>query len=636
MVAFREISPKDCLPYGNDVHGAAAAKETGRWSAQSLLGAFTRNHWTTCLAVMAMAAVVVLNNFSGPLNQDEIQYLSAAALIADHSLYEDFFYSQTPYFPVILASWSGLIEPLGLGVYGSARLFNAAISCGALAAMAVLVTRVSRRPSVAALIVLAMPLSSYLELPFRTVRNDSLPLLVFVIALLAVTEALRVPFSGRRPWLYAMAGVALGVATMTKQSYAFPALGLFLFTLFFARGGWRERFRGAALPLGLGGLIGGMPGFAVTLPLWETFSFSAFTFHRTAHLDWILDGRDHWPLSWKLGKMREALTDPAMIGFGVAALGLAFARGFRPLERLLRCETYERGVLLLAIVLTASLGASFFLAAPMHPQYAAPLFPVGALVVAVLSRTDTVRSARDHKKGLDMVLGGLGVVVLLLLTAPFPRNTFHGFELRTGSIQRVGSSPLGAPKPSQGYSRKVLPIGSLWLPENLASATAQIRDALAHDIGPGKIRLATLQGGIALEAGFQIDPALAGAPFFYRSNDAYSEDLLARMNGTSPDGVADWLATKDARALLIADYDEKLHRGFHAYARKQGMVCHRIDFFGLFFHRYGQLYLDPALSDGRGTCDAKAPSSGPAPQRVMSKAAAGGTSAIVQPATRAP
>ena len=77
------------------------------------------------VVVLSACALALMVGFSIPTNHDEFQYIAAAHLVGSERLYAEFFYSQTPYFPILLSLWLDELVHVLDSPYVLSRAFNA-------------------------------------------------------------------------------------------------------------------------------------------------------------------------------------------------------------------------------------------------------------------------------------------------------------------------------------------------------------------------------------------------------------------------------------------------------------------------------------------------------------------------------
>lgn len=188
---------------------------------------------------VGLAVLLVLLSLIRPVNHDESQYVSAAALVAEGLLpYRDFAYLQTPLQPFLFApiawiadawTWPALRAANALlGIAAVVFVHRAAIVAGADARAALLAAG------------LFAATDAFL-FGAGVVRNDALPLALFDAALIPILHADAGRATARTALL---AGLLLAAAAAAKVSYAIPAIAYGAYCLV------RPRHRPALVLLG--------------------------------------------------------------------------------------------------------------------------------------------------------------------------------------------------------------------------------------------------------------------------------------------------------------------------------------------------------------------------------------------------
>jgi hypothetical protein len=296
------------------------------------------------LVTLALCALAAVLGLTLPTNHDEYQYVAAAWLVSEARPYLDFFYSQTPLFPVALAGWLGLADGLLPSSYLAARLFTIVWSAVFVAALSHVLFRLSPSRLLAAAITIALLCTEILDLPLQTARNDMMPLALATVALALMVHAFWVEqiAARARAALHLVAGVLLALAVGTKQSYAFVAGVAALATLLSPHLPPGPRLRSQFLPLAAGGALGALPLALLTAPDIENFLYANLEFHRTHHLWWSSRTPEEEAaissLAVRAYVLARTLATAPMVLLGLlfaACLSLALARGqsARPEER---------------------------------------------------------------------------------------------------------------------------------------------------------------------------------------------------------------------------------------------------------------------------------------------------------------
>ncbi|MEM9750047.1 MAG: phospholipid carrier-dependent glycosyltransferase, partial [Pseudomonadota bacterium] len=262
-----------------------SAPPAGRGALGDIAARLAASGWREWAALAGLALVMAgawAYAFTGDVHFDEHQYLLGAYFWPDLAIYRDYFHSQTPYHPMTLSWWFGLVAG-GEPSYIAARAYNAVWTIAVCGLAYGFARRLSGAPLLSAVVALAVVCSPSTGDFLRIVRNDA-PALAFAFAafwlLLAMLDA-----PARRQSYFALAiGVCLACAVGFKQSYGYVAVTVWAASFFApVTGGLRQRALRIAGPMAVGGCVGAAPMLAVAAPAFDSFFYETFTFHRTAH-----------------------------------------------------------------------------------------------------------------------------------------------------------------------------------------------------------------------------------------------------------------------------------------------------------------------------------------------------------------
>jgi 4-amino-4-deoxy-L-arabinose transferase-like glycosyltransferase len=412
------------------------------------------------LSLLALAARV---------NHDESQYVAGAAFSARGLLiFRDFAYLQTP-----LHAWA--CAPIALAA--PAWTFPAMRIATALSAVALLalVYRAQRRaavPRTPALIATVL-LASCAAFQFAATvnRNDMLPAILAAGALLFLSGV------HRRP---AAAGLLLGLAVAAKLTYL-PVLAGGI-ALLGAERDWKGLLR-----IGVGGLIGLAPAFAMAAIAPAQFWHGVVTYGATAPFHWY-EANGLWnglSVFAKLaGSVRALAQGPAL-----AVLLMLLLLGRRPSREIRPAVALGAGALLALLLPT-----------PTHLQYALPVLPP------------------------LFVMAGHG------LAAVWPKRPIKVAALTVLAVMAA----IGSVRSAKALSR----AAHAGLPALTVARTAAEIARLAP-AGP----IATLSPERAIGAQRPVDPWFAAGPFLFRSGALLSPAEAQALRATTP-------ATLDAHFAL--------------------------------------------------------------------------------------
>lgn len=301
-------------------------------------------------------------------------------------------------------------------------------------------------------------------------KTETVGMLLVCAALgsLLTTEAR--PSSGR--WL--LAGLLLGVATLTKQTYMLMAAALLAWQVVLTPGGWRERLRGLVGPalLLLGGLA--LPLLLCLLIFWsqgraDDFLASMFIYP-------AVYGRGPPTDPERLFLRVSTLLDKTvgLRGLFIVVALLALMRSLPlPVQRLqsMRADARQRGRLLIAIAGTILL-AIMFVSPILSPYHPIPLWTMLAVLAAGLV-DDLWRQTADRAPQRWALVLVLGFSSLLTLNTVYRHNAGREtLPLTAGAAQPsvAGARPgqyaylLGMPWPDFYVVNGLVPASDVMFP----------------------------------------------------------------------------------------------------------------------------------------------------------------------------
>ncbi|MEL7028795.1 MAG: hypothetical protein AAGL49_06165, partial [Pseudomonadota bacterium] len=386
------------------------------------------------------------------------------------------------------------------------------------------------------------------------------------------------------------AGLCLAIAVGAKLSYAFAPIVFVLFALAYPDGRtFRNRFIVLVAPLCLGGAVGGAPlaYYYFTSP---TFVQQTVEFHRTDHAQWwnengcmegtgpVLQADDpEWGKALKrflapcnmrgthiqflpsgrIGRLASYFYTGAVLAFtvtlgGMLALSL-MPGGLTPVWANVREKA--AGALALAGL---AMGTPFMLQAkPLHAQYLVVLTPFLLLATGLWAvglwraLPDKIGERASQWLKVASITGFAGLVLATDAVAPKRKDSYNGIVMTLARLS--------------GEDR-------FFITSHVNPASAALRAALGAP--DESIKVATLMPLYAIDAGFGIYEEFANAPFFFRTNDIYEDEMLERLNGTSPARLYDWLVENDVK-VIFAGYHRRIEQAFYDYAEERGFT--RID-----------------------------------------------------------
>jgi hypothetical protein len=312
---------------------------------------------------LALAPLLVLLAWARPIDHDESQYVAAVALMAGHLPFRDFVYLQTPLQPLLFAPLATMASGW---LYPALRMLNALIGAGAIALLFHAARRAGATPGAALAGALLLAACDAFLFGAAVARNDMLPLLLEVAALLLLATG-----KGGNARSAAI-GLALGAAAAAKLSYAIPLGAMLAFTLFDPRPR-REALRPAAMLAGAA--VAGLPVLILAALAPRNFLFGIYIFPAQAPGEWYRAAG----MAWKLGLPMKLVDSIKFLALGPALFALLIV-GRR------RCAQGWHSALLplqLDLLTIAGLVAAL-LPEPTWRQYLLPALPPLFLRLALL------------------------------------------------------------------------------------------------------------------------------------------------------------------------------------------------------------------------------------------------------------
>lgn len=472
--------------------------------------------WQALFVVLLLARAL-----TAPIDYDEDQYVAAGVLVQQFRLYRDFIYLQPPADPWLLAA---LFQLIGGYYFLVARLLTFVLAASAFGLTIGLARRCGAGRILATLLATIALLSPFLDRPIATTRNDILPLVLFLGALLSY---LRVPARG---WAWpAAAGLLAGLAVEAKISYVFAPAALFLYAAWPGNGGVRR-----AVPLAAGIAVAALPGLYCLVQSPDNFFFDLLDYHRTAPLAWyqrqdegaiLGTGYRFFVLLFLLCRYANASLLLLVVGGAV----LRRRAGAAP------APAAPIGLLIMLLGIGAFVG---FQPSPSWPMYYAPLAPL--LVALAATFLTSLPPSRQV----------LAPVPILVAIATLP--TLPALGLRLADLP-------------------VLARPAAWPGLIVHREAAAIHDALAGAGLTGDV--ATLFPLRVLDAN-AIPAVFASGPFFFRTADLVSDAKVAELHGASAASLDAEFADAPPAAILgglaAGQWAVEMDQSLRDYARRHG------------------------------------------------------------------
>jgi hypothetical protein len=485
-------------------------------------------------AVLLLLLAVRLMNFE--MRKDEQLYLPPAKLLANQSLYADFFYNHTP-----VSAWYfyGVLNAMGtdrLLLSGRVAILIGWLLFGlALIAITYRLTRSQTLSTLA--LASAFANGALLNQTGMAATNN---LLVLTAAYAGIGLFL-VGVTGRNISVLAilLAGCMLSLAAGIKASaFVFIPIAATA-SLFLPDGvGLKERLLKVTLPLAVGGVIGAAPVLAYLLQIPDQFLAHVVGFHTGPHVA-------YWAAKTDATDEIVALTMPAkallaseiwLSGANIAMLLvvlmlLAAIALFDSVSQLVR--HMFGGEIAFVIVCMIAAAVMSFLPTPGFPQYYTLPLVCAPLLVAVLFR----KLKEDEREGVRPV--AIAAIVISLVTA--------------------------LPQLLQFVPRLARPAS--WTVVKTHTDGLRLAKAMTDAGVQGKV--ATLAPVYPLEAGLPVYPEFATGQFVYRTAPFMEPTLKSYFKTTSPDEV-DTFFEKDPPAAILTGFEPEMEKPLVAYAVQHG------------------------------------------------------------------
>lgn len=337
------------------------------------------------IAAWAVGALCLLALFARimtyPLQHDEQFYVSAGVLFGEYPLYPGIGFTHFPNIALLYASAFALFGDAHYLLIGRLLTFMAWIaSCAAL----VLIARAYVRSALIGglMIVLLVLNPMFLNATGMTATNNFLPVPFMLFGLYLFLRA--VDRSRPAPVLALASGLLLAVAAGFKANYL-PLLVPFAIAVLLVPPGLPLRIRlvRVALPMLIGGIIGGLPVLIYALGDPEGFIAHVFSAHRGPQLGYWAAHPD--PADPKvIGIAGKLLLAHRLWLSGVPMLMLVLLLSFLTIAFVRRETLVLRWPHLLLAALAVVGAAISFVPTPSFPQYFTPPLPFAIVLIGLL------------------------------------------------------------------------------------------------------------------------------------------------------------------------------------------------------------------------------------------------------------
>jgi hypothetical protein len=458
------------------------------------------------IAVIALCVLALFGRImTYPLQHDEQFYVSAGVLLNRYSLYQDLGFSHLPNIALL---FSGFYALFGDGHYLLiGRLIVFASWIATIAALLLIARDYARSWLLGGLMAGFLMLNPmFLNATGMAATNNFLPV---PFALFGLYLFLRAADAEQPSSMLALAsGFLLAVAAGFKANYALLMLPFGLAALLAPPSlPLSERLRRIALPMLVGGVIGGLPTILYALSDIRGFIVHVVDFQRGPQLGYWAAHAD--PADPKvIGLSDKMLLAHRLWLSGVTMLMIVTLLSFTAIAVSQRSTFLRWPIMLVAAI--AALGALLaFVPTPSFPQYFTPALPFLAVLVGLLFGTFD----QDGRRLAQPLM-----TAVLLLTA------VTGAPLLLPSL-------AGLAKPAGWTGLRVARDG--------AAIAAIVRESRAA----GR-PVATLSPLHMLEGGLPIYPQFALGPFVYRAAPWVREEQRRYFT---------YFVTADAIPVLLSD-----------------------------------------------------------------------------------
>jgi hypothetical protein len=515
-------------------------------------------------------SVVLFSSFALAMksqDHNENMYVTAAALLDEGSLYEDFAYLQTPLQPYLynlwfkltgegnyllkakIANWLAWVVCL-LCVYYCASILSEDLTFSLISAALFSVSDLTVR--------LTFEASNYtFSMMF------SLLSVAFLLAYMRVRNLSTIP-SNR---LLFLCGLFIGLSVSTKLYYAAVLAIEFLFFLYLLRSDGRKLIGAESAWLGSGTLLGLFPTLYFALKSTSVFIFNNMTYHTLTALRFAESPIDvpvslSAKLAWVGLTVANSISTLTLLTLLFLLVVFCWRRSFQGRENTsINAAVFQQQALLLLIGcgLVSMLVALFM--TPVWLQYLALPIPFTILIAAALYRQLNI----DRRNVIQLV-AVLGIGFSFLSTFP---GVIVSELTHTGESRR-----------------------SSWVGFSFADIGEDLGVELRANGVSGKI--ATMRPLYVLESGYPIHEGFSTGPFLYSVSQELSEDQRKNLHAVSRTSIASDFVEERPAAILVGFYqwdpavDDFIgEAALEEYARSEN--ANRID------GSFGRLYVLPDL-----------------------------------------
>ncbi|QZD93070.1 glycosyltransferase family 39 protein [Qipengyuania xiapuensis] len=480
------------------------------------------------VGALAIAVLGLIGRLlSYPLNRDENMFVSVAQMLGSGDLYRDLGYNHLPNLPYLLG---GIFAVTGSSGYLlTARLLVAAFWLLAL----FFLWRISRNEAAglpAFLAAASVLVGSTLLLgePGMLATNNLIPVALVFPAVFLLFRGLdeERPSAG-----YLLgAGLVASLAIGFKANYTFLAAFFVLAVLIAPKGATvGQKLLYGLLPLGIGGLLGGLPSLVHMLS--DPDAFFAHTLRYFTELQTAYWAESEAPKTVSLkGKILLAqsiwFANTSLIALMLVVTQMALIASTDGLRAL-----FDWKVTILGLAVISGLVVAF-VPTPSFAQYFVPPLPFLVLLIPVLAG----RLSGGARQFAGMLLAAGAALALV------------------NAVPRLGAGLAAFASPSA------------W--GTIADGRAIARAGSEAGLRPGD-RVAALTPVWALDAGYSIYPEFAAGQFVYRVAPYIPPQDRPFYRTTSPASLTSFLDA-DPPAAVLVNRAEPMEADLAAYALSRG------------------------------------------------------------------
>ena len=498
-------------------------------------GRLARNLLVAGMAIVLLA--LFARGMSEPIRHDEQISSAVGSLIGRLGLYQDISYAHLPNLPILLKAFLVFTGDQYQFLVGRIVVFLC--WCTFLYAFTNLAWRLSGNTHATVLsfiLIVTHPL--FVDYKSVIIAAHLFPLCFGMLGFLSFMKAIGgVRLNPRHAFL---CGLFLSIAVGFKANYIILIPPFVIAALVVpTASSLRHRLSEVALPMGIGGLIGGIPTFYYLAMHRDVFLFDVLEY-------FLGPQRIYWSDPTNIADARgSTLVERMVFGFQLWTSGVALLVAVAILYCIVLAlsssqpKTRLKGLMswpawLCLALLTSGIVVSF-VPAPSFPQYFMPPVPFAILLAACL-------------------FGGL---------APEQQPQAGPVLLAIG----LAGLAAGGPALFQDLPKLLRPGG--WEGVRIHQTADRIRATLDRSGRPPLI--ATLSPVYAVEAGADVYPELASGAFYYRIGDYLTAEQRATYRITSPGTIASLLARRPPDAILIG-HEGVLDAPLERFALAHGYV----------------------------------------------------------------